>query len=210
MSASLRREILSPAQAGCLAVAQAVLAPRDAVLAGGLSLALRYGHRRSHDMDWFIPAHRDLGDLAEELARLPHLTLTTTEPGTLHGTWDDVPFSIIRYRYPLRAESFGGLPLADLRTIAGMKLLAALNRGARRDLIDLATCLDHGADLATMISQATADIPGLAAESLLRSLAYHDDAEREPDPDGLAPDGWTRAQATLAGAIRDFLGGKQP
>lgn len=156
-------------------------------------------------MDWFLPADGPTEDLAGELDALPSVRLVGAEPGTIHGHWAGTPFSIIRYRYRLQQEMVDGLPLADLRTVTDMKLLAALNRGTRRDLIDLAACLEHGADLMELLQHATADIPGLVTESLLRALCYYEDAERDPDPEGLAPDGWRQAKRRLATAIKACL-----
>lgn len=201
----LHREILAPGQAQALAASAEVLAETGAVIAGGLALALRFGHRRSQDMDWFLPTHAAADQLPATLADLPEVQLVRAEPGTIHGDWAGTPFSIISYRYRLAYETIDGLPLADIRTSASMKLLAALNRGARRDLIDIAECLEHGADLMQLLEQAVADIPGLTIESLLRALSYYEDAEKDPDPEGLGANGWSQAKQRLAVAIRSCL-----
>jgi len=54
-----------------------------------------------------------------------------------------------------------------------MKLLAIINRGYKRDFIDVAAMLRHGLSLVQVIGWATADISGLTVESLQRSLAWH-------------------------------------
>lgn len=63
----LHFEVLDSAQQQALEAANTALTPHRAVLAGGLSLALRYRHRRSCNMDWFHPADTDLRPLAEQL-----------------------------------------------------------------------------------------------------------------------------------------------
>jgi len=47
------REVLTPAQHAVLERCRAIFVGQDAFLAGGMALALRFGHRRSRDLDWF-------------------------------------------------------------------------------------------------------------------------------------------------------------
>lgn len=202
---TLHLDLLDGDQRHALSTANATLAPHRAALAGGLSLALRFGHRRSRDMNWFLSAQSDINAVADTLASRSDVTLTVAEPGTIHGHWAGVLFSVIRYRYPLINEVIEGYRFANLRTTTTMKLLAALNRGTKRDLIDLAARLERDSNLSAMLQQACEDIPGLTTESLLRALAYHDDAEIDPDPEGLSPDGWPRAKTTLIHAIRAVI-----
>jgi hypothetical protein len=152
-------------------------------------------------MDWFLPPGADGLELAAELAR-HGVQVDQAESGTVLGRWLGVPFSLIRYRYRLEREASAPVPMVDLRTALGMKLLAVVNRGTRRDLIDVAVCLEQGTGLGTMLDWAVTDVPGLTVPTLLRCLAYHDEAAHEPDPEGLAADGWRQASARLLAAVR--------
>src|SRR4029077_4097628 len=94
------------------------------------ALALRLGHRRSVDLDWF--AGEPLGDPLLLARRLQDAGIKfRTEQalaGTLHGTVSWVRVSLLEYRYPLLkplvpVRSFG-CTLASLEDLAAMKLSA--------------------------------------------------------------------------------------
>lgn len=196
--------VLGADQRRAVDAAASALEPYGAALAGGLALAWRFGHRRSRDMDWFLPAQGDGLAVAEAMARIG-VEVDQAEPGTVVGRWLGVPFSLIRYRYRLERDPAAPVPMVDLRTAMGMKLLAVVNRGTRRDLIDVAACLEHGMDLPTLLSWAETDVPGLTVGTLLRCLVYHDEAAAEPDPEGLEADGWVRAATRLRVAVRQLV-----
>jgi hypothetical protein len=195
------REILTDAQGLALAASQTIL--RDvaqAFLAGRTALALRYGHRRSRDLDWFTTATFDHVAVAERLGCMPSTTVTLAEPGTIHAECHGIALSLIRY--PVGPpDCCDAIPLAPVRTAGGMKLLAIINRGYKRDFIDVAEMLSHGIDLSQLIHWAVEDIPGLTLESALRALAWRTDAETQPHPDGIDTAAWQTAQLDIDQAI---------
>lgn len=201
------REILTTAQGHALTASRAVLVEATgAFLAGGTALALRYGHRRSRDLDWFSATAFDHLAVAEQLGRLPGTLVTQAEPGAIHAECSGIALSLIHYRYPAGPPDLcDGIPLADLRTAGGMKLLAIINRGYQRDFIDVAEILSHGVSLPDLIAWAMADIPGLTLESALRALAWRDDAEAQPHPEGIDATGWRNAKRELDQAIADLV-----
>ena len=52
---SFHESILTPAQVGVLRALGPIAKSGDFYLAGGTAVALRFGHRRSVDFDWFAP-----------------------------------------------------------------------------------------------------------------------------------------------------------
>ena len=46
------------------------------------------------------------------------------------------------------------------------------------------------------------DIPELVESTVLRCLAYHEDATQEPDPARLQKDGWSRTLAVIREALQ--------
>jgi len=86
-----------------------------------------------------------------------------------------------------------------------MKCLALVNRGYKRDFLDIIAILRGGTALADILTWATTDIPGLTRESILRALAWRGDADAQEDPAGLAPDSWPAAKRDLDVAIRAYL-----
>lgn len=199
-------EVLSAEQRNALELTSRLIAPHPGMfLAGGTALALRFGHRRSRDLDWFSSTAFDhlaiAGRMEEAGARVVH-----AEPGTVHAECGAIAVSLIRYHYPVSLpDQFEVTPIASLRTAVGMKLLAIINRGYKRDFIDIAAMLRHGLDLRTAITWAMEDIPGLTMESALRSLAWRADADAQPDPDSLAPITWPQTKRELDTAIKRLV-----
>lgn len=199
-------EVLTPDQRRALDAMAEPLAVCGAALGGGLAVALRFGHRRSQDLDWFTPDGFDPQDVARRLAAIG-AEVTHAEPGTVHATLMGVPLSLIRWRYRFASETGMGVPVADQRTLHGMKALAAVNRGAKRDLIDLAEMLRTGTDLARLLEEAVQDVTGLTPDSILRALAYHADAERDPAPEGTDESDWEAAKELLLSEVRRHVAG---
>ncbi len=202
------REVLSAAQHQVLTTSQRILAEGDieAFLAGGAGLALRIGHRRSQDLDWFTTSSFDVEQLAQQVAALPDARVIMAEPGTFHGEISGIPLSLIRYRYPAQAdERMDGIPIVSLRTALGMKCLALVNRGYKRDFLDLAAILRHIGDVAKGLAWVTADIPGLPRESILRAMNWRADAEDQPNPDGVSDADWEAAKQAIDRAVRSVI-----
>jgi hypothetical protein len=135
----------SDAQQRVLAALAPVL-PADAYLAGGVAVAMRIGHRLSHDLDIFT-TESDPQDLVEVLAAGGDARVTSRSEGTVYLEVSGVPVSIIRHRYPLleRAEHLppARVPVASLADLTAMKLQAISTRGAARDFWDLHALLAH-------------------------------------------------------------------
>ena len=71
-------------------------------LAGGVAVALAYGHRESRDLDLFVSHDFDAERLAEQVAvALPDARVTGRARGTLHLEVDGIPATILSYRYPI-------------------------------------------------------------------------------------------------------------
>jgi hypothetical protein len=176
-------------------------------LAGGTAVALRFGHRRSEDFDWFAPAlsrpESLLSDLqADGLA----LQETQIEAGTLISRIDGVKISFFEYRYP-PLDSLDSWPeydtdIASVRDLGAMKLLAIAQRGARKDFIDVYELLQNGAALRQMLDDFSEKFKADPI-SALRGLTYFDDAETEPMPEMLKPLGWRELRAALGQAVRE-------
>lgn len=178
-------------------------------LAGGTAVALRSGHRRSIDFDWFTSRSFDCERVATTIrdARLS-LEVTQLDRGTLLGQIEGVKVSFFEYRYQLLAslEQLApyGIEIASLRDLAAMKLLAVAQRGTRKDFVDVHELLRRGASLKEMLADFVKkfDTDPLNA---LRGLAYFDDAEQEPMPEMLRPAEWPTMRREIEQAVREVL-----
>ena len=176
-------------------------------LAGGTAVALRFGHRRSEDFDWFAPALSRPDALLSDLqSEGLSLQATQIEAGTVLSWVEGVKISFFEYRYPLLG-SLDPLPeydtdIASVRDLGAMKLLAVAQRGSRKDFVDVYELLQNGVVLRGMLEDFREKFK-TDSISALRGLTYFDDAETEPMPDMLKPLDWRGLRAALGHAVRE-------
>lgn len=171
-------------------------------LAGGTSLALRFGHRLSVDLDFFTSAHFEPSTLATHLGIGPDV-ITGQAAGTLQLRINDVKIEFLKHAYPQLTDfdTIQGLRFWSLEDVAAMKLNAISNRGSKKDFYDVAALLDHS-PLTAMISHYQSKYRPASLMMVIRSLAWFDDADSEPDPISLRGDTWPSVMEKVSTAIR--------
>ncbi len=173
-------------------------------LVGGTALALRFGHRRSIDFDFFTPEPFDVESLADILSRVVSGFETTgMNKVGLNATIDGLKVDFVTYRYPLLAqpETQDGIRMFSLPDIVGMKLSAITNRGARKDFYDLHALIQHlGVD--ALIDIYRQKYPSHDPMIVLRSMIYFDDAEDDNDPELLMAQDWEDVKETICAAVK--------
>ena len=170
-------------------------------LGGGTSLALRFGHRISVDLDFFTPdpfqpdeIAASLGALNPEIMASARNSLTTVAAG--------VKLDFLRHAYPLLApvEVIDGIAMLSLKDVAAMKLNAVSNRGSKKDFYDVAELLARF-DLATLLSYFSTKYLSSDPFAVIRSLAWFEDAEPEPDPIPLNGATWEIVKREVSEAL---------
>jgi predicted nucleotidyltransferase component of viral defense system len=154
----------------------------DFALGGGTSLALRFGHRLSVDLDFFTTSKFSSEELISSLD-IGAATITGRAANSLSIDADGVKLDFLRHAYPLQAavERIDGITLVSLPDLAAMKLNAIANRGSKKDFYDLAELLRHYT-IRQMIEFFSGKYPSTDPFTVIRSLAWFEDAEQEPDP----------------------------
>mgnify|MGYP003877601759 CR=1 FL=1 len=175
-------------------------------LAGGTGLALHLGHRVSVDLDLFC-GDADAVNPVERAAMRetfddPSLSITYDKDSTFVANWRGVGVSFFRLTpYPLVTPSplLAGVPLASVQEIGAMKLAAIIDRGTRKDLVDLYYILQH-TSLETIFEVAAIKYAKVStfAVSATRALAYFDDAEALPMPRMLDKTPWQQMKKFLS------------
>jgi hypothetical protein len=168
-------------------------------LAGGTGLALQLGHRVSDDFDFFKIHNFSVKNLVQALAALGRCEVLQEEVGTLTILVRSIKISFFQVLDPFLfpASSFSFFKIADVRDIALMKMAAVLNRGSRRDFVDLYCILRRELNLQDCLSLLPQKFgEGRINESqLLQSLTWFNDAEQEPLPRMLEPFDWEECKA---------------
>ena len=171
------------------------------MLGGGTSLALRFGHRVSVDLDFFTAREFSAEALFGNLA-LEGATIVGRAKNTLTMDAGGVKLDFLRHAYQLLepVDRIDGVALVSLPDLAAMKLNAIANRGSKKDFFDLALLLDHFT-LPRMIGYFSEKYPATDPFTVIRSLAWFEDAEMEPDPVSLTGATWDSVQATASEAV---------
>jgi predicted nucleotidyltransferase component of viral defense system len=171
-------------------------------LAGGTSLALRFGHRQSVDLDFFTERGFEPLIWADAIGVGPE-SITGMAAGTLQVMLDGVKVEFLKHAYPKLAgdDLIQGIRMWSLRDVAAMKLNAVSNRGSKKDFYDLAMLLDHF-PLDTLIRYYQEKYRPASLMMVIRSLAWFDDADAEPDPISLHNDTWPAVMDKISSAIR--------
>jgi len=166
-------------------------------LAGGTGLGLHLGHRRSVDLDFFGPPEFAEESLLQQLQQLREFALVAKATGTLHVHLQGTKVSFLGYGFPVLYpfDAFLGVKVADPRDIACMKISAIASRGTKRDFADLYAVSQQYplAQLLKLFQEKFAQAH-YSMIHVLKSLAYFEDAEKDPMPDMLVPLAWEKVR----------------
>lgn len=166
----------------------------EGYLAGGSALALHYGHRHSEDLDFFSVHSFDPRVMSTRLKDLGVFTPSFAEGISLIGTFGGVKFSYFQYDYPLLflTTTMLDVSIVHPKDIAAMKIAAIMDRGTKRDFVDLYELVKQGVSLEEMFELYNKKYKALENNmfSILRSLQYFDDAEKGDMPNMIKPISW--------------------
>ncbi len=180
-------------------------------LAGGTALALQLGHRRSIDFDWFTVERIDPMGLAMDLRErdVPFIT-GSVDKGTLLGTVSEVQVSFMEYRYtlmqPLLPWPAGEVSLASLDDLACMKLSAVVQRGSKKDFIDIFALIMKHKSLPDLLALYHRKYAAADIGHVLYSLAYFDVADEERTPMLLWDEDWPGIKRAIVAWVQEVAG----
>lgn len=172
-------------------------------LGGGTALALRFGHRRSIDLDFFTTEAFDAFALERRFLEIDADLRSNLAVNSLSARIRGIKVDAMAHRYPLidQVEWIEGIRLLSVADSAAMKLNAINNRGAKKDFWDLAELLEHFR-IDDLLGFYAKKYPHANLWGLTRSLLYFDDAEDDPDPLDLKGGSWEMIKSVLRRKIR--------
>jgi hypothetical protein len=175
----------------------------NSYLVGGTALALMIGHRESIDFDWFTPEPFTPDQIDSNLSIKGDLLISEAKKNTFHGIFNGVQITWLHYPHPLIEPLVENenpfFKMASLHDIGAMKIIAASQRGAKKDFIDLYMIEQSGLTIASIIKNLPKKFPDTSINyyHIIKSLVYFDDAEQEPMPRMLLELEWN--------TIKDFF-----
>ena len=157
-------------------------------LAGGTSLALQSGNRRSYDLDFFTENKVfDEKGVEKILNDKGEWTTNAISRGTVYGIFSGTKVSLISYPYfkpAKKMHNFGTVSLLAPLDIAVMKIIAISQRGKKRDFFDLYWICKNIEPLHDSILKVHKQYSVRQnLTHILKSLVYFEDAESDPEPE---------------------------
>lgn len=200
----LHYETIIPETHSLLEKLSALPVLEDARLVGGTALALQLGHRTSVDLDFFGRINADSEDLRDILREVGRVEVASVSKNINIFWINGVKVDMVNYPYPWLDLPIveDGVRLASLNDIAAMKVSAIVNRGTKKDFIDLYTLLQHFAldEILDMYSRKYSDG---SLFIVMKSLTYFDDAETDPMPNVLNDTTWETVKDFLRKVVRN-------
>lgn len=176
-------------------------------LAEGTSLALRFGHRLSVDLELFTDQSFDEQTLFDDLLiSFPTILKVDEAKNTLSLFIEGVKVDLLAHCCPLLSpfqEEFG-IRFWSVEDVIAMKLGAVSGRGAKKDFWDLAELINHFS-LNEMLRFFTNKYVNSDPGYVIRSLTYFHDAELQIDPIVLNATTWPQVKKRVLRAVKDLI-----
>ena len=159
-------------------------------LAGGTSLSLQLGHRKSIDLDIFCAHQFDVKELEIILATNPNFSFDYIGNNSrmLFGNINNIKCDFVHEPATL-LEPFtvvDGVNYFSVKDIAAMKMHTICGRGKKKDFFDIYALLQQYS-CETLIEWFTKKYDEKQLFFLWRSILYFEDAENDPDIEGYLP-----------------------
>lgn len=155
---------------------------RGFYLAGGTALNIQLHHRVSADLDFFSENPLNPDAIVDGLKGNNDVKSEGGDAGTLRLVIDNIPVSFFRYGYRLLEKIQNqNIPMASLKDIGLMKIMAILGRGMKKDFIDLYAICRTGITIPDLLALAVEKFPGVKLDgaAIQKSLVFFDDAVDE-------------------------------
>lgn len=181
---------------------------KDYFLVGGTSLALRYGHRLSVDLDLFTQLPVNYEAIIQSLKEKPWEKLEQLFAGEkgMQLLLNGVKTDFVKYSYSTikPTELIEGIRMLSVQDVASMKLSAITQRGAKKDFYDLHLLLQHFS-IDELLNFFKRKYPDVSTFHVVRSLNYYDDAEEQASPDLRTNLSWEKLKADIDKKVAAYL-----
>ena len=200
----LQRQVVDEKTFLLLKELQAIPELKELRLVGDASLALQLGHRISIDLDLFGSFDSSL-PLEMFLFDFENVNKTGSNRFMQFFEIDGVKVDFVNYNYPWLNEPLieEGIKLASIEDIAAMKINAIINRGTKKDFIDIDFLLERYS-LVQILELYQQKYGVKDYQIALRCLSYFEDAENETMPRMLVKKDWKTIKSDIIEKIRNI------
>jgi nucleotidyltransferase AbiEii toxin of type IV toxin-antitoxin system len=179
-------------------------------LVGGTALALKFGHRKSLDLDIFTNEKLDYKRIVEALEKEFEKEFIFDKQHITFAVFceiKNVKVDIVYFPHVQIApsETIDGITMYSNKDIAAMKINAILGRGVKKDFWDIVELLKEFS-LDEIIQFHKQKYPSqMLMISIPNALTYFEDAENSEDPISLKGQTWAQIKKELQLKVREFL-----
>ncbi len=181
----------------------------DFYLVGGTCLSLRYGHRKSIDLDLFSVSPFENEAIVEAISKvLPLKVRNINNPVGIFGYIEDVKVDFVKqHRFPQIGVPIleDGIRMFSDKDIMAMKVNAILKRAQKKDFWDVAELLQHYTIKEFIINYEEKYPDQMLLISIPQALTYFADAEESEDPISLKAQTWESVQKIIKQNVSDYL-----
>jgi hypothetical protein len=179
-------------------------------LVGGTALSLRFGHRKSVDLDLFTSGAFVQQEVIDALANEFGSSFVMTPSRAkwaIFGFIDEVKVDLVNDPQKRIADVLvvDGIRMYADDDIAAMKVQAILNRGVKKDFWDLHELLQHYSVEWIMEKHKRKFPSQLLAVGIPKALIWFDDADNSEDPVALNGLTWEDVKRSIRRTVNSFL-----
>lgn len=180
-------------------------------LVGGTALALRYGHRKSIDIDLFTEGDQDsqlvISGLTNAFGNAFTYRRAQQAKWAVFGSVAEVKLDVIRFPHARIAELevVKGIRMYRDEDIGPMKVEAILHRARKKDFWDMAVLLEaHG--VAWLEEHHRKKYPNNSIlMSVPEAITYFKDAENDADPMDITGRTWEEVKQVIGRAVNGHV-----
>jgi len=179
-------------------------------LVGGTALALKFGHRKSIDLDLFSNEKINQQTIIIALKKNFKQDFYYEPSKITFAVFckiQNIKVDIVYYPHPVlkKPKLIENLKLYSNQDIAAMKVNAILGRGAKKDFFDMAELLNHYT-LKEIINWHKEKYPSqMLMISIPNALVYFTDAEQSLEPVVLKHQTWEGVKKFIQKKVREFF-----
>jgi len=179
-------------------------------LVGGTALSLKYGHRKSLDLDLFTTETFDRENVLNEIRELYKTDFIIEQKPAKFGIFGfikDIKIDIVHYPHPIIRPLYetDGVRMFSDEDIIAMKVQATIGRGKKKDFWDIAELLE----IYTIEDFVKFHKEKYNTQNLLitvpQAISYFADAEESEDPISLKGQTWENIKARIQEKVSAYL-----
>ncbi len=173
-------------------------------LVGGTALALQIGHRISVDLDFFGNFDSSI-PLELFFPNFDDVAKTGSNRFMQFFEIDGIKVDFVKYLYPWLQDPIceENATIASIEDIAAMKINAIINRGSKKDFIDISFLLERYS-LEQILALYKEKYNTKDYQIALRSLTFFEDAEKEKMPKMLIKKDWDSIKREIVSQVKQL------